>query len=41
MVSLMGLLYVLLVVLMPENGLVVGPHCDLDGGEWACCRSSL
>ena len=28
-------------ILMAENGLVVGPHCDLDGGERACYMSSL
>ena len=28
-------------ILMVENGLVLDPHCDLDGGERACYRSSL
>ena len=30
-----------MVSLMAEDGLVIGPSCNPDAGEWPCCRSSL
>ena len=27
--------------LMVEDGLVIGHHCESDGGGWACYRSLL